>query len=356
MPIDFANLRRTFRGVAGDRAWLPQQRGMPPEIPCQHYEHQREPHRQPDQRAAEDFFGAASIAQRAQQEGKEQTYQTVTEIECNTLERKYRRAPVRLDQGVQIIREEKADGDHGRAKREGEYHAPPPPAQRQSCKGRQGNDREPDEVSCWRAPLHHTSRDRRDKEAERSKRRPDQTVTGCRQIDQPEVRAGERQEQSDHRVEQHACKNHEERERHVRNPHSRGQHRLDRCFLRRLRSVICRRGAARRFSALLPHTEGDKERERGRDEVEINWKTQRTALRESAGASECASDGVHKPGIIDRAADEHGYNHAHRLVAGDLVEYLRPFRGSSALGEGIKHERLVSAARQALRDAAEHSA
>ncbi len=355
MPIDLANSRRVFRRVASDRQWLPQHRGMPPKKQRQYYERQRQPHRQPDQRAAEDFFGAASIAQRAQQEGKEQAYQAVAEIECNTLERKYRRAPVRLDQGVQIIRKEKADDDYGCAKREGEYHAPPPPAQRQSRKGRQGNDREPDEVSCWRASLHHAPRDRRHKKAERPKPRPDHPVTGCRQIDQPEVRAGKRQEQSDHGVEQHACKNHEERERYVRNPRSRGQHRPDRCFLRRLRSVICRRGAVDRLSAWLPHTEGDNERERGRDEVEINWKTQRRALRESAGASERARDRVHKPGIIDRAADEHGYNHAHRLVAGDLVEYLRPFRGSSALGEGIKHERLVSATRQALSDAAEQS-
>ena len=44
--------------------------------------------RQPDQRAAEGFFGAASIAQRAQQERKKQAYQAVAEIECNTLERK----------------------------------------------------------------------------------------------------------------------------------------------------------------------------------------------------------------------------------------------------------------------------
>ena len=337
------------------RARLPQQRGMAPETDCQDYQHQCEPYRQPDQRAAEDFFGAASIAQRAQQEGKEEAYQAVAEIEGNTLERKYRRAPVRLDQGVQIIREEKTDGDHGRPKREGEHYAPPPPAQRQTRQCRQGNDREPDEVSCRRTPLHHASRDRRNEEAERSKPRPDQTVAGCRKIDQPEVRAGERQEQSDHRVEQHACQNHEERERHVRNPRSRSQHRLDRGFLRRLRLLVGRQVAARRFSAWLPHAEGDQERERGRDEVEINWKTQRYALRESPGASERPGNRVHKPGIIDRAADEHGDNHPHRLVASDLVEYLRPLRGSSALREGIKNERLVSAARQALRHTAQQA-
>ncbi len=244
---------------------------------------QREPHRQPDQRAAEDFFGAASIAQRAQQKGKEEAYQAVAEIEGHTLERKYRRAPVRFDQGVQIIREEKTDGDHRRAKREGEDHAPPPPAQRQTRQCRQGNDREPGEISCGRTPLHHASRDRRNEEAERSKSRPEQTVTGGRQIDQSEVRAGERQEQSDHRVEQHAGQNHEERERHVCNPRSRGQYRLDRGFLRRLRLVVGRQTAARRFSIWFPHAEGDQERERGRDEVKINWKTQRYALREYAG-------------------------------------------------------------------------
>jgi polar amino acid transport system substrate-binding protein len=355
MPIDLANLSRVFRGIAGDFDWLPQHCRIPPEKQRQHYEHQRKPNRQPDQRAAEGFFGAASIAQRAQQERKKQAYQAVAEIECNTLERKYPCLPFRLDQRVQIIREDKPDGDHGRPKRKAEYHAPPSPAQRQSRKGRQGNDRQPDQVPCWRAPLHHRSRDRRDNEAERSKSRPDQTATGCRQIDQPEVRAGKRQEQSDHRVEQHACKNHEKCDRRACNPRSRGHHPLDRGFLRRLRSVICYRGAPRRFPVWLPHTEGDEERERGCDEVEINWKPQRSALRESAGVPERARDRVHKPGIINRAADEHGRNHANRLVAGDLVEYLRPFRGSSALGEGIKHERFVSAACQALRDPAEQS-
>ena len=328
---------------------------MPSEKHSQQYERQREPNGEPDQRAAEDLFGAASVTQGPQQEGKKKAYQAVAEIECNTFERKDCRAPMRFDEGVQIIREEKANRDHRGTKREGEYHTPPPPAQRQSSKGRQRNNRHPDEVSCWRAPLHHPSRDRRDKEAERSKGRPDQTVTGCRQVDQPEVRARERQEQSDHRVEKHACKNHEECERRVGNPRSRSQHPLDRGSLRRLRSVICDRGVARRFLVWLPHTEGDNERERRRDEVKINWKTQRRALRESHGESERASDRVHKPGIIDRAADEHRDNHSYRLVAGDLVEYLRPFRGSSAFGEGIEDERLVRAARQALGDAAEQS-
>ena len=229
------------------------------------------------------------------------------------------------------------------------------PAQRQSRQGRQGHDREPGEVSCGRTSLHHPSRDRRDEEAECSKSGPDQTVTGCRQIDQPEVRAGEGQEQSDDRVEQQAGQNHEERERRVRNPPASGQHRLDCGFLARPWLGIRRRGVGRRFAVWLPHAEGDHERERRRDEVEKNWKTERRALRESAGASERASNRVHKSGIIDRAADEHGDHQAHRLAAGDLVEYLRPFRGSSALGERIKHQCLVRAARQALRDAAEQS-
>jgi Ion channel len=159
------------------------------------------------------------------------------------------------------------------------------PHQRQSKKGRQRNNRHPAEVFCWRAPLHHPPRDRRDKEAERSERRPDQTVTGGRQIDQPEVRARERQEQSDHRVEEHACKNHEECERRVGNPRSRSQHSLDRGFLRRLRSVICDRGVTGRLPVWLPHTEGDNERERGRDEVKINWKTQSRALGRGIGSA-----------------------------------------------------------------------
>jgi hypothetical protein len=159
------------------------------------------------------------------------------------------------------------------------------PHQRQSKKGRQRNNRHPAEVFCWRVPLHHPPRDRRDKEAERSERRPDQTVTGGRQIDQPEVRARERQEQSDHRVEEHACKNHEECERRVGNPRSRSQHSLDRGFLRRLRSVICDRGVTGRLPVWLPHTEGDNERERGRDEVKINWKTQSRALGRPDGNS-----------------------------------------------------------------------
>ena len=329
--------------------------GIPSEKHSQQYERQREPNGEPDQRAAEDLFGAASVTQGPQQEGKKQAYQAVAEIECNTFKRKHCSPPVRFDEGVQIIREEKANRDHRGTKREGEYHTPPPPTQRQSSKGRQSNNRDPDEVSCWRATPHHPLRDRRDKEAERSKRRPDQTVTGCRQVDQPEVRAREREEQSDHRVEEHACKNHEECERRVGNPRSRSQHSLDRGFLRRLRSVICARGVALGFPVWLPHTEGDNERERGRDEVKINWKTQSRALRESYGGSERAGDCIYKPGIIDRAADEHRDNHSYRLVAGDLVEYLWPFRGSSALGEGIEDERLVRAARQALGDSAEQS-
>ena len=75
MPIDLANLSRVFRGIAGDFDWLPQHCRIPPEKQRQHYERQRKPNRQPDQRAAEGFFGAASIAQRAQQERKKQAYQ-----------------------------------------------------------------------------------------------------------------------------------------------------------------------------------------------------------------------------------------------------------------------------------------
>jgi polar amino acid transport system substrate-binding protein len=355
MPTDFANSRRAFRGVAGDTARLPQQRGMPPEKQCQHCERQHEPHRQPDQRAAEGFIGAAAIAQSAQQKGKEEADQAVTEIEGHTLERKYRCPSARFDQGVQIIREEKADGDHRPAQREGEEHAPPPPAKRQSREGGQSNNRDPDEVSCWRTPLHHASRDWRDEEAECSQPRPDQTVTGGRQIDEPEVRTGEGQEQSDDRVEQQAGQNHEERKRHVGNPPASGQHRLDSGFLARLRLGIRRQGFGPRFAVWLPHADSDHQGERRREEVEKNWKTECRALCESSGAPERARDRVYKAGIIDRAADQHGNHQAHRLEAGDLVEYLGPLRGSSALSKGIKHQRLVRAACQALRDATEQS-
>jgi polar amino acid transport system substrate-binding protein len=353
MPIDFANLRRTLRAVAADSTL--QQCGVPAEKQCQRYEREREPERQPDQGTAEDFFGTPSIAQSAQQKGKEQTDQTVAEIECDPFERKDRGASVRLDQGVQIVREKKADRDHGCAKREDEYYASPPPAQRQSCQGRQGNDRNPEEISRRRAPLDHAPRDRRDEEAERAEHRPDQTVTGSGQIDQPEVRAGERQKQSGHRVEQQAGQNHEERERHVCNPRSRSQYCLDRGFLRNRRSVTCRQVGGCRFSAWLPHTEGDHERDRGCDQIEINRKTQCRALGQPAGQSERASDRVHKAGIINRTANQHGYHHAHGLGAGDLVEYLRPFCGSSAFSEGIKNERFVSAAGHTLCDAAQQA-
>ena len=355
MPTELADIRRVFRSLGGDRDWMPQHRAMPSEKQHQDGECERQPDRQPDQRAAEGFFGGSPVPQGAQHEGEEQAYQAVAEVEGQALEREYRRAPARLDQGVQIIGEDKPEGDDGRAEREREYHAPPPPAQRQSRKGRQGHDRQQGEVSRCRAPLHHAPRHRRDNETECPKPGPDQTVTGCRQINQPEIRAGERKEQPDYGVEQQACKNHEKRKRRVRDPRARGQHKADRVFLARQRPVIYHRGTACRFPALLPQAEGNNEREHGRDEVEINWKTKRRALRESAGPSERASDPVHKPWIIDRAADEHGYHHAHGLPAGDLVEYLRPFRGSSALGEGVEHERLVSATRQALSDAAEQS-
>jgi len=85
MPIDLANLSRVFRRIAGDRDWLPQYRGMPPEKQRQHYERQRQPHRQPDQRAAEGSFGAAPVPQGAQHEGKEQAYEAVAEVEGDAL-------------------------------------------------------------------------------------------------------------------------------------------------------------------------------------------------------------------------------------------------------------------------------
>ncbi|HEY6767816.1 MAG TPA: hypothetical protein VI386_23935 [Candidatus Sulfotelmatobacter sp.] len=130
IPIDFAHLRLIFRGVAGDHTWLPQQWGMPSEKHSQQDERQREPNGQPDQRAAEDLFGAPSITQGPEQEGKKQAYQAVAEIECNTFERKdCPPAPVRFEKGVQIIREEKANRDHGGTKRESEYHTPPAPVQ-----------------------------------------------------------------------------------------------------------------------------------------------------------------------------------------------------------------------------------
>ena len=44
--------------------------GMPSEKHSQQYERQCEPNGQPDQRAAEDLFGAAPVTQGPQQEGK----------------------------------------------------------------------------------------------------------------------------------------------------------------------------------------------------------------------------------------------------------------------------------------------
>jgi polar amino acid transport system substrate-binding protein len=355
MLTDFANLGRVFRGRAGDATRLPQQWGVPPEEERQHHERQCQPDRQPDQRAAKGFFGVPTVAQSAEQKGKKQADQAVTEIEGHTFERKDRCPSARFDQGVQIVREEKADRDDGRAQREGEEHAPPPPAQCQSCEGGQGNNRDPDEVSCGRTPLHHAARERRDEEAESSQPGPDQTVTGCRQINEPEVRAGEGQEQSDDRVEQQAGQNNKECERHLGNPLTGGQHRLERGFLGRPRSGIRRQGVGRRFAVWLAHADRDHEGEHRRDEVEKNGKTERRALVKFRWVSERASDRVHKPGIIDCAADEHGGHQAHRLAAGDLVEYLGPLCGSPTLSERIKHQCLVRAARQAFGDAAEQS-
>jgi polar amino acid transport system substrate-binding protein len=328
---------------------------MPPEKNSQQHESQRKPKRQPDQCAAKGLFGRAAVAQGAQQEGKKQADESIAEIEGNAFERKDRGASMRFDQGVQIIGEEKANRNHGGAKRKGEHHAPPSPAQRHSYEGGHCDNRHPGEVSSRRASVNHPAGERRDHEAERSKCRPDQTVAGCWQIDQPEVRARERQEQSGHRVEEQTGKNHEEGDRSMRNPGSCGQHPLERGFLLRLKPAICVRDAARRFSVWLPHTEGDNKCQDGRDEVKINWKTQRRALGKGDGESERASNRVDKPGIIDCAADQHRDNQSHRLVSGHLVEDLGPLRGSSALSEGIKNERLIRSAGQALRDTAKHA-
>src|SRR5271165_6519996 len=81
IPIDLAHLPLTFRGVTGNRTWLTQQWGMPSEKHSQQYERQREPHGKPDQRAAEDLFGTASVTQGPQQERKKQAYLTIAEIE-----------------------------------------------------------------------------------------------------------------------------------------------------------------------------------------------------------------------------------------------------------------------------------
>jgi polar amino acid transport system substrate-binding protein len=328
---------------------------MPPEKHSQQYESQRKPKRQPEQCAAEGLFGRAPVAQGAQQEGEKQADKSIAEIEGNAFERKHCGASMRFDQGVQIIGEEKANRDHRGTKRKGEYHAPPSPAQRHSYERRHCDNRYPTEISCRRASADHPSRNRRDHEAERSKCRPDQTVTGCWQINQPEVRAREGQEEPGHRVEEQTGKNDEERDRSMRNPASCGQYPFERGFLRRLRWAICVRDVARRFLVWLPHTEGDNERQNGRDEVKVNWKTQRRGLGKRDWESECASDRVDKPGIIDRPADEHRDNQSHRLVPGHLVEDLRPLRGSSALSQGIKNQSLVRAAGQTFRDTAEQS-
>ena len=352
-PIDLS--KRVFRRAGGERAGLPQERGMPPERERQDHKRQGKPDRQPDERAAEGFFGAAPVPQGAQHHGKEQADEAVAEVERDALERKHRRAATRFGQSIQIIREDKPDGDHGRAEREGEHDTPPPPAQRKPGQGSQSNDCEPGEVSQWRDPLYHAARDRRDEKAKCTEPRPDQTVTRCRQIDQAEIRTGEGQEQPGHGVQQQSRKNHEECKRHPGDPQSGVQHRPDRGFPGGQGAIIGLGNDTREFTAWLPHAEGDKESERGSNEVEKNWKAQRGALGESEGASESASGFVHEPGVVNRATDEHGDDEAHRLPARDLVEDVRPFRGSSALREGVKHQRLVSSTRQALGDAAEQS-
>ena len=71
MPIELASLSRTFLSLPDNRAWLPQQRGVPSERQRQHYERQCKPYWQPDQGPAEDFFRAIPVTQGAQQQGKE---------------------------------------------------------------------------------------------------------------------------------------------------------------------------------------------------------------------------------------------------------------------------------------------
>jgi polar amino acid transport system substrate-binding protein len=353
--VDFANLRLSFRGIAGDPTGQPQHWGMPPEKHSQQHESQRQPERQPEQCAAEGLFGGATVTQGTQQEGKKQADESIAEIEGNAFERKNGGASMRFDQGVQVIGEEKTNRDHGGAKWKGEHHAPPSPAQRQSDQGCHCNYRYPTEIPSRRAPVDHPAGNRRDHEAERSKCRPDQTVTGCWQIDQPEVRAREGQEEPGDRVEEQTGKNDEERDRRMRDPGSCGQYPLERGFLRQLWLSIGLWDVTRRFPARLPHTYGGTECQNGRDEIKINWKTQRRALGKGGGKSERGGDRVDKPGIIDRPADEHRDNQSYRLVSGHLVEDLRPLRGPSALSKRIKNERLICATGHALCDTAEQS-
>jgi hypothetical protein len=82
MPTEPANSRRVFRPIAGDRDRLPQHRGMSSEKQRQHCERQRQPDRQPEQRAAEGFFGGSPVPQGTQHEGEEQTYQAEAEDYC----------------------------------------------------------------------------------------------------------------------------------------------------------------------------------------------------------------------------------------------------------------------------------
>ena len=352
---DLPDSQRVLQLVAGDRTGLFQKGEMSAEKDGQHRESQNEPDRQPNQRSAEGLFGTAPIPQGPQNQGEQQAHETVTKVECDALEREYGRAPARFDQSVEIIGEDETDGHHGGAQREGKYYAPPSPAEGQSDQAYQDDGRQAGKISQGRDPLHHPAGDWRDHETECAEPRPDQTITRCRKIDEPEIRAREGQEQPSYGVEQQARKNHEERERRANDPESGGKNRLDRAFLARRRRVTGGRADGLGFPLWLPHSKCEKERQRGRDKVEINWKAEGYVLGESARATESGSDFIHKPGIVDRAPNEHGDNQANRLPTGNLVEDLRPLCRSSALGEGVEYERLVSAARQALGDPAEQS-
>ncbi len=69
--------------------------------------------------------------------------------------------------------------------------------------------------------------------------------------------------------------------------------------------------------------------------------------------SEDGNEATHEFGIINRAADKHGDDHAHALPAHDLVQHLGPLVGAAAFGQRIEDERLIRAAGHALGHAAE---
>ena len=68
-----------------------------------------------------------------------------------------------------------------------------------------------------------------------------------------------------------------------------------------------------------------------------------------------ARQATEKDRIVKRAARQHRDDHADALPAHDLIQHLRPFLGTAALGERIEDERLVRAAGHALRHAADHA-